>query len=239
MVLPMKLLRLKLFQETACFLKPFAYKVGETYPLAPFSTVKGVLHAVLGAREYIPMNLSIQGQSESFMIDYQKKFMYKKAEVPPIVNTDGLPEAPIPDSKLYTTMPMYQHLLYNVEHVIHVDAEDTILNELYNRFHQLSTTLSMGRWEDIVRIDEARFVEATEDWMAVFVYNQYVPLNFEKDISFDGPKTYYRLPRKYEIVDGRREWDYVPAAYVQKSTLFEEDSEVLTDGEYSIFLLKG
>jgi len=233
----MKLLRLKLFQETACFLKPFAYKVGETYPLAPFSTVKGMLHAVLGATEYISMNLSIQGQSESFMIDYQKKFMYKKAEVPQLVTTDGLPEAPIPDSKLYTTMPMYQHLLFNVEHVIHVEAEESILNELYYRFHHLDTTLSMGRWEDIVRIDDVCLVEAAEDSMEELVYNQYVPVDLENDTYFDGPKAYYRLPRKYEIRDGRREWDYIAAAYVQKSTLLEDD--VMTDGEYSIFLLKG
>lgn len=239
MRLPMKLLRLKLFQETACFLKPFAFKVGETYPLAPFSTVKGMLHAVLGATEYIPMNLSIQGQSESFMIDYQKKFMYKKAEVPQLVTTDGLPEAPKPDSKLFTTIPMYQHLLYNVEHVIHVEAEETILNELYNRFHQLSTTLSMGRWEDIVRIDEVCFVEGTENWMEEFVYNQYVPVDLENVMFFDGPKAYYRLPRKYEIRDGRREWDYVTAAYVQKSTLLDDHLEIMTDGKYSIFLLKG
>lgn len=239
MGLPMKLLRLKLFQETACFLKPFAYKVGETYPIAPFSTVKGMLHAVLDATEYIPMNLSIQGQSESFMIDYQKKFMYKKSEVPQLVITDGLPEAPEPDTKLYTTMPMYQHLLYNVEHVIHVEAEESILQELYNRFHQLSTTLSLGRWEDIVRIDEVCYVEGSEDLIEEFVYNQYVPVDFEKGIDFNGPKAYYRLPRKYEICDGRREWDYVTVAYVQRSTLFDGTTEILTDGEYSIFLLEG
>lgn len=238
MVLPMKLLRLKLFQETACYLKPFAYKVGETYPLAPFSTVKGMLHAVLEASEYIPMNLSIQGKSEGFIIDYQKKFMYKKSDVPQIVTTDGLPEAPEPDTKLYTTMPMYQHLLYNVEHVIHVEAKEEILQELYNRFHQLTTTLSMGRWEDIVRIDEVCFVEGTEDWMEEFIYNQYVPVNYESSIYFDGPKAYYRLPRKYEICGGRREWDYLTVAYIQKSTLFE-DTKILTDGDYSIFLLKG
>lgn len=238
MVLPMKLLRLKLFQETACYLKPFAYKVGETYPLAPFSTVKGMLHAVLEASEYIPMNLSIQGKSEGFIIDYQKKFMYKKSDVPQIVTTDGLPEAPEPDTKLYTTMPMYQHLLYNVEHVIHVEAKEEILQELYNRFHQLTTTLSMGRWEDIVRIDEVCFVEGTEDWMEEFIYNQYVPVNYKSSIYFDGPKAYYRLPRKYEICGGRREWDYLTVAYIQKSTLFE-DTKILTDGDYSIFLLKG
>lgn len=35
----MKVLKLKLFQETACYKKPFAFKVAETYPLPPYSTI--------------------------------------------------------------------------------------------------------------------------------------------------------------------------------------------------------
>lgn len=35
----MKILRLKLFQESACYKKPFAFKVAETYPLPPYSTI--------------------------------------------------------------------------------------------------------------------------------------------------------------------------------------------------------
>lgn len=235
----MKLLRLKLFQETACYLKPFAFKVGETFPLAPFSTVKGMLHAVLDAKEYVPMNLSIQGQSESFIIDYQKKFMYKKAEVPQLVLTDGLPEAPEPDINVYTTMPMYQHLLYNVKHVIHVEAEETVLQELYEKFHQLSTTLSMGRWEDLVRVDEVCFVDTEYGWQEENIYNQYVPQEIVEDVFFDQPTAYYRLPRKYAIREGRRCWDYVMAAYIPKSTLYASEAQVLTDSEFSVFLMKG
>lgn len=233
----MKLLRLKIFQETACYLKPLAFKVGETFPLAPFSTIKGMLHSVLGATEYIPMNLSIQGQAESFIIDYQKKFMYKKAEVPPLVSTAGLPEAPVYDAKVVSTMPMYQHLLYNVEHVIHVWAEEDILQELYDRLYHLNTTLSLGRWEDLVRIDEVCFVEAAEGEMECILYNQYVPLEFENRFYLTNRASYYRLPRKYILRDGRRDWDYVMTAYMLKSTLLED--EILSDGEYSIFLMKG
>lgn len=233
----MKLLRLKLFQETACYLKPFAFKVGETFPLAPFSTVKGMLHAVLGATEYIPMNISIQGQSESFVIDYQKKYMYKKSEVPPLVTTAGLSEAPEPDSSLYSTMPMYQHLLYNVEHVIHVEAEPAILEQLYDRFHRLNTTLSLGRWEDLVRIDEVCFVEGEEQAIEAAQLAQYVPLEFEHEMYLVNRPAYYRLPRKYSSHGGRRDWDYIVAMYIPKTTLFEED--VLSDGTYSIFLMKG
>lgn len=233
----MKLLRLKLYQETACYLKPFAFKVGETFPLAPFSTVKGMLHAVLEAKQYIPMNLSIQGQSESFIIDYQKKFMYKKSDVPVIVTTDGLQEAPRYDDKLFSTMPMYQHLLYNVEHIIHVEAEQKVLQELYEKLNQLQTTLSLGRWEDIVRIDEVCFVEAEEVEMTSSFYNQYIPVCFKDSLYEISHFPTYRLPRKYTAYNGRRDWDYLLALYVQQGNLFEE--EVLSDGKYSIFLMEG
>ena len=55
----MNIIKLKLFQETACYKKPFAFKVAETYPLPPYSTVIGMLHKVLQAQngEYFDMNI--------------------------------------------------------------------------------------------------------------------------------------------------------------------------------------
>ena len=55
----MRALRLDLFQETACYKKPFALKISETYPLPPYSTVNGMLHKLLDAKEYIPINICI------------------------------------------------------------------------------------------------------------------------------------------------------------------------------------
>lgn len=46
----MKYLKMKLFQETACYKKPFAFKVAETYPLPPYSTVIGMFHKILVAK---------------------------------------------------------------------------------------------------------------------------------------------------------------------------------------------
>ncbi|MCT6942540.1 MAG: type I-B CRISPR-associated protein Cas5b [Metasolibacillus sp.] len=235
----MKLLRLKLFQETACYLKPFSFKVGETFPLAPFSTVNGMLHAVLEATEYIPMKLSIQGKAESFIVDYQKKFMYKKAEVPPIVTLDGLQEQVEYDSKLFSTMPMYQHLLYNVEHIIHIDAEEHILQQLHEKLYNLNTALSLGRWEDLVRIDEVDFVDVEEKDLEEIPYNQYVPIKQLDDIfgKVQG-HPYYRLPCKYTAYDGRREWDYVLVAHVPNGEALE--SNVLSDrDDYPVFLMEG
>ncbi|MEZ2661269.1 CRISPR-associated protein Cas5, partial [Aneurinibacillus aneurinilyticus] len=61
----MRVLRLKLFQETACYTKPFANKVAETYPLPPYSTVKGMIHQLLQANELLPLLFSVQGSYET------------------------------------------------------------------------------------------------------------------------------------------------------------------------------
>lgn len=74
----MKALRLDLFQETACYRKPFAIKISETYPLPPYSTINGLLHRILDAKEYIPMRISIQGDYESLVNEYQTTYFYKK-----------------------------------------------------------------------------------------------------------------------------------------------------------------
>lgn len=236
----MRLLRIKLYQETACYQKPFAFKVGETYPLAPFSTIKGMIHDVLEAKEYIPMNISIQGKSESVIIDYQKKYMYKKATAQMPLNFDGLNYNIEPAH--VTSMPMYVHLLYNVKHIIHIQAEDSILDQLYERLSVPLQTLSLGRWEDLVRVDEVTFVELTETEEALQAeYDMYIPRSwgdlrkeFKSDLIV---KSYYRLPRKYEIVQGKRNWDYVPVMYASDNQRFKKN--VPFDGQYPVFLIEG
>lgn len=236
----MQLLRFKIFQETACYQKPFAFKVGETYPLAPFSTIKGMLHAVLEANEYIPMSISIQGKSESMMIDYAKKYMYKKLNANLPLNMDGLGFDIEPEN--VTAMPMYVHLLYNVEHVIHVSADDDTLQLLYDRLTSPKQTLSLGRWEDHIRIDEVTFVDLMDEEMCIdSEYDLYIPRSWS-DLQYEFKsdyfnKIYYRLTRKYEIVQGKRNWDYVSVIYVSKEEKFE--TEVPSDGQYPVFLIEG
>lgn len=235
----MKLLKIKLFQETACYLKPFAFKVGETYPLVPFSTIKGMLHAVLDATEYIPMNISIQGSYESIFIDYQKKYMYKKREVPPLLTTAGLPDEVELDAKMVTTMPMYQHLLFNVEHVIHIEAEEFIIEELYTKLNHLDTTLSLGRWEDLVRIDEIKLIEPTLGRVKASQFNQYIPINYREKYELDLNSPFYQLPRKYEVVKGRRQWDYVETMLLPKGVKIRAKEMLVDDEGLPIFLLEG
>lgn len=138
----MKVLKLKLFQETACYKKPFAMKITETYPLPPYSTVSGLIHKVLGATEYIPLKISIQGNYESIFNNYQTTYFYKKDTI--------------------TSMPMNSHMLLNVNLIIHIGAEEEILQQIYECLLNSNEYLSLGRKEDLLRIDDIYFTELEE-----------------------------------------------------------------------------
>ena len=76
----MKILKLKLYQENVCYRKPFSFKVAETYPLPPYSTVIGMLHNILDAKngETYKFDISIQGTYASVCHDnymWARKFL--------------------------------------------------------------------------------------------------------------------------------------------------------------------
>lgn len=209
----MKILKLKLFQESACYKKPFAFKVSETYPLPPYSTVIGMLHKVLQAKngEYFDMNISIQGNYESIFSNYQTLRMYK--------------------SKTVTTMPRNVHQLLNVNLVIHVKADDEIIDKLFQNLTNGAETITLGRNEDLVRIDEIKIVQAEKVKRASGNYNIFVPNFYEEDIN--GIK--YRLNSKYVIKNDIRKWDKVNVVYVEKDDAYFDESLKDDDGDLIFF----
>lgn len=232
----MKALRLRLFQETACYKKPFAFKVGETYPLPPYSTVKGWLHALLMADRFIPMQISIQGSHETKILDYQSHYFFKKSSSDEVAITlDGLAGIEY-DFKDMTQMPLYVHLLYNVDLLIHVASDEEILKKLKYRLDTLTVHPSLGRWEDLVRVDECSFVKLQELNLAKPIsYDAYIPIReIEKHDEYYGKKSFipYRLNWTYEIRNGVRKWNTVDVGYIPKGTDFQEgEAFVDEDGE--------
>lgn len=211
----MEVLRIKCFQETACYTKPFATKVTETYPLPPYSTVKGMIHSVLGANELVPFQLSVQGKYQSRMIDYRKTYMVKKKEFAMPIILDGLSSVlPSYDANIMTSMPLYTHMLYNVELVFHVKAEKEILKQIYKSFQYNEQHLSLGRFEDLVRIDDIDYVDIEEAEEVFLVNSIYIPRSYlEKNIG----GIPYRLNWVYQIKNGIREWTKIPVIYVERN----------------------
>lgn len=231
----MKALRLRLFQETACYKKPFAFKVGETYPLPPYSTVKGWLHALLEADRLIPMQISVQGRYQAKMLDYQTHYFAKKQESDefPLI-LDGLPGIREYHFSDMTQMPLYVHLLYHVELLIHVSAEPSILQQVIKRIETAGTHFSLGRWEDLVRVDEYGLVELEElSQSKENNYDAYVPAD---RLSSDVPNIPYRLNWTYEIRNGIRHWNTVDVGYVPKGTTFNPGDALVDNYGELVFM---
>mgnify|MGYP001519520457 CR=1 FL=1 len=205
----MKILKLKLFQESACYKKPFAFKVSETYPLPPYSTVIGMFHKIIGAKsgEYYPMNISIQGDYESVFSDYQSLKKFKR--------------------NVMTTMPMYVHKLLNVNLIIHMQAEDEIVDKIYESIINGRESFTLGRNEDIVRVD---LVKVITDVNTVY---ELIPKH-----------SIYIPTKKYENVNGinyrlnTKKWEKVNVVYIEKDnfeTIADDEIMVDEDGDVIMF----
>lgn len=216
----MKVLKLKLFQETACYKKPFAFKVAETYPLPPYSTVIGMLHKILDSKkaEYFPMNISVQGEYESIFSNYQNLRMFKgKDEV--------------------TAMPRNVHQLLNVNLIIHVESEDEVIEKLYNNIVNGKITFTLGRNEDLVRVDEIKIIKEPilVEEKLICRHNAYIPTFMNEKLHGIN----YRLNSTYIIKNDLRKWNKVDVVYVEKHTN-EGLESVLEDedGDYIFFYSK-
>lgn len=215
----MEILKLKLFQETACYKKPFANKVAETYPLPPYSTVIGMFHKILQAKsgEYFPMNISIQGEYESIFSNYQNLRMYKGKDK-------------------VTAMPRNVHQLLNVNLIIHVQAENEIIDRIYHNIVSGVETFTLGRNEDIVRIDEVKLINQAKHVEEVEVNKSaYIPQWMADGVNGIN----YRLNSTYTIEKELRKWEKVDVKYVERNTnQFVNETIQDEDGDNIYFYLK-
>lgn len=200
----MKALRIKVYQETACYTKPFAYKVGETYPLPPYSTVIGMLHRLLQADSYHEMKISVQGTYEDKFIDYRSTYLYKGKEV--------------------SKSPLNIHLLYGVRLILHVYAEEELLQQIYECFKQNQEFLSLGRKEDLIRLDEVRWIQMKQEEAYhhhKLLHDIYVPVCYLKNEETKGIR--YRLNTKYQVLNEMRVWEKVDVLYLTSGDDLEEE----------------
>ena len=208
----MKALKIKIYQETVCYKKPYAFKVTETYPLPPYSTVIGMLHRILGAGpgEYHKMDISVQGNHEGIFTTYNTTRFYKGENI--------------------TSMPLNVHMLYGVNLIIHVVSDEDTLRNIYKGFKESDTAFTLGRSEDLARIDEIKYVDMEKmifdeddlDNDGIFLKNCfYVPEKYNTELAGIG----YKINKVYKIVNNLRQWEKIKVNYV-------EADELLGEGEY-------
>lgn len=209
----MKALRIVLTQTTANYAKEEAVDIKMTYPLPPFSTIIGAIHEACGFKEYVPMDISVQGkydtmskklytsniylnasqrdrntlvyscdesilsgfssikvctgkakQGNDFLkevyTDVHHRELLEQYKQIQILKNKKTPEQADKYQKYKTLCkgPRFYEVLYGVELVIHVAAEEKVLNTILEHVYDIR---SIGRSEDFIDVKEAVLTELT------------------------------------------------------------------------------
>ncbi len=217
----MKALRVALYQNMPNYKKPTSFQLKESYPLPPYSTIIGLVHNLCGYKSYIPMKVSIQGENASKIndvftryegfISYQEKRHNVKI---PCIEGDNI-------SYIGMTRGIgVCELLIDVNLLIHIVPEDeNKLVEIYNAFKFPKEYISIGRWEDIARIDNVEIVEIKQkdmDKNITLSLDAYIPI---ESFNYNVSGTVYNVNKSYKLSYNKkyRIWEKVKVVHASKS----------------------
>jgi len=203
----MKAIKIKLYQNMPNYKKPSSYKVKESYPLPPYSTVIGMVHAACGFQEYVDMDVSIQGRYHSRVSD-----LYTCYEFNPAVKREkgrhniGIKVGDI-EYGINQGIGLVD-VLTDVELLLHIRPKDPeFIDIIYQGIMYPRNYLALGRWEDLVDIYEISLVdvyeiEVPDDESIDLKYDAYIPYRlfedcYDEDYNFTG--TTYILNKKFSI----------------------------------------
>ncbi|MDR7871004.1 MAG: type I-B CRISPR-associated protein Cas5b [Tissierellaceae bacterium] len=248
-----KAVRLKLYQNMVNYKKPTSFQLKETYPLPPYSTVIGMVHSLCDYKEYKDMEVSIQGKYHSKVNDLYTRYEFKNG-MKYDKSRHQLQVGEFGVSRGISTV----ELLVDVELLIHVIPEDqNLIKEIENAFLFPNEYPSLGRREDIVRIDEVKVVDIFEEELVEDIelpedFTAYIPERIIKaeSIVLDGAGpgiknrgTWYKISKDYQLVNqgtqksakSFRRWNKVNVLYSSRITAVEDES-ILIDSDNNILL---
>lgn len=235
----MKAVKLKIYQNMVNYRKEMNFKYVQTYPLPTFSMIKGMLHYILKLREFKKLKISVQGNYENVATNMQKIIKFdsirddvKKNYVDPRQRINVRSKNP---NTTINTGLMFVDSIIDMNLIIHFWFDDEELN--YNFVKDVyKNIITLGRNEDIARIDECKIVEIyKEDNGKVLTHNIYL----SKDICIENKMkgTHFRIPFYYETVksfEDKRIFKFSDVVYIAKDTKIKEDITVSVDEDNDI-----
>ena len=241
----MKGIRVKIYQEVANYKKPTSSQLKESYPLPPYSTVIGMIHNLCGFTTYQDMDISIQGKHHSKHNDLYTRYEFQSG----MKYESGRHQIKAGDLGISRGVATAE-ILSDIELLIHIIPKDENLTEIIKySFDYPREYPSLGRREDILIIEEVKYVEFTENEIENDIileknYSAYIPSNYieSKEIVFSQVErtsstgTRYKLPKKYIVEQygsGKsqktfRRWEKIEVVY-GSNIIATEDSTILVD----------
>jgi len=155
-------LKIKLYQNLCNYRKEGSFGYVQTYPLPTPSMIRGMIHDVLGANQYIPLNISIQGKSDAVITNVQRVYKFDR-------DPNSRPQNPYRvqvrnSQKTATHGISFVDLHVNMRLVIHIcfnndndNDNNRNLNLLYQKIQEKVPVL--GRNEDIALLEDLKIIE--------------------------------------------------------------------------------
>ncbi|MBC1563631.1 CRISPR-associated protein Cas5 [Listeria booriae] len=234
----MKAVKIKINQDAANYKVPHSFQKKESYPLPPFSTVIGMVHVAAGFKEYHPMQVSVAGTSFSSVDD-----MYNRYEFSNGVKFDPKRhqmKAWSPTRKKYigiTRGIASINLLTDIDLTLHIipDKSDE-LETIFEALKNPTQFLSLGRHEDIIRIENVSIVELREVTLEV-EHDAKQAIWSPIENGFGG--TTYNLNKNYILINVgagvvHREFFKKLVAYVGVGFTFPVGTKLLFDSDGDI-----
>jgi len=235
----MKAIRIEAWQTMASYRMPVSFIIKESYPLPPYSTVIGMIHAACGYQNYVPMQVSVQGRGHSSVSEMYTKYDFN----PGISYEEGRHQLKIPCGDGYRGVTRGAgriELIVDIELLLHVRTEDeSKLDEVLNGLRYPVNYPSLGRWEDLLRLDTVEMVDVKKETLPenfILPYDAYVPIEMEKQYKNEAVwhGTVYALNKDYSIDQqtGFRRWSpRVRARCASKKSFVTEDENLLMDSK--------
>jgi CRISPR-associated protein Cas5t len=248
----MKAIRLKVYQNLVNYRKPTSFQLKESYPLPPYSTVIGMIHAACEFTSYVPMKVSIQGKYHSKVNDLWTRYEFAGQPYEEGRHTVKLDSIEYGKSYGAIRGVATTELLVDVELVLHIVPEDeSLIPLLKERLEYPPEYLSLGRREDLMQIEEVKEVDICEEETTEEVplqYDAYVPINVFESLDLANEGTIYNLNKVYRLVEIKkgtmiRQWDKVKVYHLSTKSIsnnrnvVDDEIEVTRDEDgYLLFL---
>ena len=240
----MRAIRIQCFQNLANYRKPTSFLIKETYPLPPYSTVIGMVHAACRFEHYHPMQVSIQGTNKGTISDLYTRYSFTAGTR----YEEGRHQLCVHDQEDYGIFKGigYTELVCENYMLLHLVPSDEDFETVLSGLRHPARYLSLGRYEDLLDVESIDVVRLEKRRSATTKMDIYIPIpekaeTVEEDgwndmgeaggsiIQYGG--TVYTLNKEYEITrKGLRRWKKeggnVMACYCPSGRLLED---VLTD----------
>ncbi|MDH7554675.1 MAG: CRISPR-associated protein Cas5 [Spirochaetota bacterium] len=233
----MKALKIKLYQNLCNYRKEGSFGYVQTYPLPTPSMVRGMVHDILEANEYIPLKISIQGKSDAVITNIQRVYKFDR-------DPNSRPQNPYRiqvrnSQKTATHGISYVDLHLNMMLIIHIFFENDNDNQCKHLFKKIQEKVPvLGRNEDLAMIEDLKIV-SLKNYEGRSALSKF-PMYISKDSLIENVGTRYRLPFYYENVNSfsdNRIFHFVEAHYISENVSLKINTIHLDDDNDIVFFL--